>query len=157
MNSWIMHTMIPDMREREWKREVKINQCDNEKPKKINSKLLSKRLHDDYGLQLKQKKREITLILANGDFYHHIKEIDQNHKIYYFNKLLIEDVVGNNEHDIYGYVIEFLAYGFYEKTIRHAIINSGKINTLFVADSEKTFRQDLRTIHQFKKIFHNVY
>lgn len=151
MNSWTMHTMIPDMREKEW--DKKIKKLNTER--RINTKQLVKKLAENYGVCYKPKKEELTLVLARGDFYHHIKEVNNNHKIYYFNISLVKEVVGSEEHDIYGYLIEFLAYGFFQESIRKAIINSNHNNQLFVADKFKTMNQDLKTINQYYKIFHN--
>jgi hypothetical protein len=145
--------MIPDMREKHWRK--KINTM--ETIKKIYTKSLVNTLKNDYGVDYKPRKEQLTLVLAQGDFYHHIKKINENHKVYYFNINLVKDVVGNEEHDIYGYLIEFLAYGFFEKSIRNAIVKSNKTTTLFIADSEKTKFQDSKTIHQYYKVFYNEY
>ncbi|EOW9127776.1 hypothetical protein [Vibrio cholerae] len=140
---WVMHTAIPNLRDKEWRKNV---ECTNEKHFPLRYVLKK------YDMPYKFNGTEATLVFGEGNFYHHKKILAGKKVRYYINIDLVKEVVGEDKSDIDGYTLELVAFGFFDKTIRKSLQETGR--RLFQASAE-TFSHDVKTLKQFNKVYFN--
>ncbi|WMN90233.1 hypothetical protein NI382_19385 [Vibrio parahaemolyticus] len=140
---WTLHTAIPDLREVEWDKEIKF-QC---KKHPLSLKYLLKK----YDLSYKPSKTKAMIVYSKGNFFHHRKQTDKK-TTYYINLSLVTEVVGDKQNDIDGYVVELLAYGFFDKCIRKSLKSDHKSKVLF-RPNENTCIHDHVALKQYEKVF----
>ena len=141
---WTMHTAIPDMRNVEWDKTPRYN----DDKKTLSTKYL---LHK-HGLEYKPNGSDSMVVYTKGNFYHHKIVSDKKKSVYLINLSLVEEVVGANVKDIDGYVLELLAYGFFDKNVRKSLKYNNRKKRYFTP-SEKTRVQDGVTMKQYHKVF----
>ncbi|MEZ8504567.1 hypothetical protein AB6D08_25165 [Vibrio splendidus] len=141
---WTLHTAIPDLRDVEWDRKVDF-QC---KKRTSSMKYLLKK----HNLNYKGCKYNSMVVYSKGNYFHHKKKNEDNKTTYYINLSLVEEVVGDNQDAIDGYVFELLAYGFFDKCIRESLKSNHKSKSLF-RPNENTCLHDNVALKQYHKVF----
>ncbi len=102
---WALHSCIPDLRE-----EVKVDG-------QITAESLSfYDIASKYKLELDLKIKPAKIYFIEDRYHYRFKD-----EIFINIKMVI-DIVGDEEVNVDGYILEILAYGFFDRAVRRSIV-----------------------------------
>jgi len=135
---WTYHTEFADLRKNKESLRNRITQ----KRGPMSLKYLCKKNNFEVSHNVNAPRVQF----ARGDFYHYKAKDKPNH--YVVNLNLLEEVVGRNPKDIDGYVVELLAFAFFDRAARAILRDNVKKNRYLFKPSNDTLVEDQRAAEQ---------
>lgn len=130
-HKWTLHTSIPDLRTRE------LSELPNDFLE-LRRESITEML-DAWNIESFETESTPQVSFADGDFYH-FKLSCPNGAVYVLNQRLLEEVVGFKKHDIYGYALEIIAYGFFDQTTKSSLREKSRQNKSPIFDGSPLTR-----------------